>query len=60
MKFSDLIGDLTNTWLLWMKNNDIVRSSAYTIKERKKAAIECEELINKEYELVSRLDNFFQ
>ena len=60
MKFSGLIEDLTTTWLLWMKNNDIVKSSNYPVQERRKAAESCETLINKEYKIIDKLDKFFE
>lgn len=59
MKFSDIITELTEMWLLWMKNNAIVRDEKIPIKDRKIAAKECEKLIDKEYELTNMLDEFF-
>ena len=58
-KFSDLIGELVEVWLLWMKNNHIVNDRSETIINRKKAALECEKLINKEYQIVEMLDGYF-
>jgi hypothetical protein len=60
MKFSDIIGELTEMWLLWMKNNSIVRDENLSVVDRKNSAKECERLINREYELTSLLDNFFK
>jgi len=60
MKFSSLIEDLTTTWLLWMKNNDIVKNSNYPIQQRRIAAEYCETLINKEYKIIDKLDKFFE
>ena len=60
MKFSELISELTEMWLLWMKHNAIVRDESLPISERKQSASECEKLINREYELTEQLDNFFK
>lgn len=59
MKFSELIGELTKMWLLWMKHNAIVADESLSISERKKSSDECEILIDKEYELSEKLDSFF-
>lgn len=58
-KFSDLIGDLTEMWLLWMKHNTIVRDESISYSERRKSGEECEKLINLEYQITEELDNFF-
>ena len=58
-KFSDLIGDLTEMWLLWMKHNTIVRDESLPTKERRKSGEECEKLITLEYEITEQLDKFF-
>ena len=34
MKFSDLIGELTEMWLLWMKHNSIVRDETLSVEQR--------------------------
>lgn len=60
MKFSNLISELTEMWLLWMKHNAIVRDSSLPIDQRKISANECEKLINREYEITEKLDNFFK
>lgn len=60
MKFSELISELTEMWLLWMKHNSIVRDETLPIEDRKISAIECEKLINLEYEITEKLDNFFK
>ena len=60
MKFSDLIGELTEMWLLWMKHNSIVRDETLSVEKRKISAKECERLINREYEITEQLDNFFK
>lgn len=59
-KLSDLIGELVEMWLLWMKYNHIVNNKDASIKNRRTAAIECERLINKEYQIVEQLDGFFE
>ena len=59
MKFSEIISELTEMWLLWMKNNSIVRDETISITDRKLAAKECERLIDREYELTFLLDEFF-
>jgi len=59
MKFSDLIGELVEMWLSWMKYNHIVNDKEESIQDRKNAALECEKLINKEYQIVEQLDSYF-
>ena len=59
MKFSELIGELTEMWLLWMKHNAIVADENLPISQRKKSSDECERLIDKEYEIAEKLDGFF-
>jgi len=58
-KFSDLIGDLTEMWLLWMKHNTIVRDELIPTKDRRKSSEECEKLITCEYKIIEQLDKFF-
>lgn len=58
-KFSDLISELVEMWLLWMKYNSIVNDKKLNISDRKNAAIECEKLIKKEYDIVEQMDGFF-
>jgi hypothetical protein len=58
-KFSELIGELTEMWLLWMKHNAIVRDESVSTKERRKSSEECERLIDSEYQITEQLDRFF-
>lgn len=58
-KFSDLIGELTEMWLLWMKHNTIVRDESVSVSERRKSSEECERLIDLEYQITEQLDKFF-
>ena len=60
MKFSELVTNLTEMWLLWMKHNSIVRDETMTTIERKTSDEECEKLINLEYEITENLDSFFK
>lgn len=57
--FSSLINDLTEMWLLWMKFNKISHDISISIAERLQAGKECERLINLEYQITDKLDNFF-
>lgn len=59
-KFSDLIGELTEMWLLWMKYNTISHDKSISISERKLAVNECERLIDLEYKITEQLDKFFE
>jgi hypothetical protein len=59
-KFSDLIGELTEMWLLWMKYNTISHDKMLSVSERKKAVDECEKLIDLEYQITEQLDKFFE
>lgn len=58
-KFSDLITDLVEVWILWMKNNHAVNNKESCVLDRKNAALECEKLIKKEYQIVEQLDGYF-
>jgi hypothetical protein len=60
LKFSELIIELTEIWILWMKQNTISHDPLVSIELRRKAGEECEFLINTEYIIVSCLDNFFK
>ena len=59
-KFSELIIDLTETWLKWMPKNKLSHDSNVSYELRRKYAEECEELINQEYVIVDKLDKFFE
>lgn len=58
-KFSDLVSNLTEIWLLWMKNNNACKDENLPIKVRREAADTCEDLINKRDILVNSIDKFF-
>lgn len=58
-KFSYLIGELTEMWLLWMKHNSRTKDESLSFEERRKSVDMCEELINLEYEITNKIDNFF-
>lgn len=58
-KFSDLLTELTEVWILWMKFNTLCKNEDAPIKKRKEAAETCEELIDKRYVLIDQLDTFF-
>jgi hypothetical protein len=60
MKFSELIIELTETWLLWMKHNTISHDVNISNELRRKSAEECEILINREYLIVEQLDKTFE
>lgn len=58
--FSDLISELTETWLLWMKHHNKSVDESLSYKERRQNAEECERLINIEHQIVKELDDFFE
>jgi hypothetical protein len=58
-KFSSLVEQLAKVWWDWMKADTLCRDSTIEYGIRAKAAHECEELIRKEYELIERMDGFF-
>ena len=60
LKFSELITELTETWLLWMKHNTISHDTNISTKLCRKSGEECEILINREYVITEQLDNFFK
>ena len=59
MKFSELIIELTETWLKWMPKNKLSHDHSLSAKVRRKYAEECEILIDHEYQIVERIDKFF-
>ena len=59
IKFSDLIIELTEVWLMWMAKNKLSHDPAVSFKLRRAYARECEELIDHEYKVVEKLDRFF-
>ena len=59
-KFSELISDLVEMWMSWVKYNDITKSESISIKERSLACDKCEELIANEYLIVAQLDKYFE
>ena len=60
MKFSECVVELTENWILWMKNWNIVKNKNLSVLERKNAAMECERLIDREYVLTDIMDSFFK
>tara|TARA_Y100000310_G_C20570328_1_gene757669 strand:- start:187 stop:387 length:201 start_codon:yes stop_codon:yes gene_type:complete len=58
-KFSELIINLTEVWLHWVRNNSVCRDKTQSVSVRKKAADKCEYLIKREYQIVNDLDSFF-
>lgn len=59
-KFSELIIELTETWIVWMKQNKLSHDENLSNSERRKYAEESERLINREYEIVEEIDKFFE
>ena len=59
-KFSELIIELTETWLKWMPKNKLSHDPKISCELRRKYAEECEKLINYEYEIVEELDKYFE
>ena len=60
VKFSELIIELTETWLMWMKHNTISHDVNISNNLRRKSGEECEVLINREYLIVNQLDKIFE
>jgi len=58
-KFSSLVEELAGVWWNWMKSDTLCRDSSVSYGDRAIAARKCEELIRKEYELVGKMDGFF-
>jgi hypothetical protein len=59
-KFSELIIELTETWLKWMPKNKMSHSPDISYKLRREYTEECEKLINREYEIIEELDQYFE
>ena len=58
-KFSFLVEELARVWWDWMKFDTLCRDSIVSDEDRAIAARKCEELIGKEYEIVEKVDGFF-
>ena len=59
IKFSELVIELTETWLIWMHKNTIAQDISLSDSVRRKAGEECELLIDKEYDITEKIDKFF-
>ena len=59
VKFSQLVSELTEVWLLWMENNTKCRDESLSYEDRSCSVDRCEELVQKEYEIVEQMDSFF-
>lgn len=59
-KFSELVSELTIVWLKWMKNDEIAKDKNLPYSQRKQPAKKCEELIDREYEIISQINDFFE
>jgi len=58
-KFSSSVEELAKVWWDWMKSDTLCRDSTISYAVRATAAHKCEELIRKEYELIEKMDGFF-
>ena len=52
-KFSSLISDLVETWLLWVSNNDKCRDKSLSYSDRRQCVNNCENLIKKGVDFVN-------
>tara|TARA_B100001123_G_C15244041_1_gene1000193 strand:- start:1006 stop:1206 length:201 start_codon:yes stop_codon:yes gene_type:complete len=59
-KFSDCISELTEVWWNWMISDNYARDHLVDFSKRKKHAEKCEDLINEEYIILNKLNNFFE
>lgn len=46
-------------WIGWVRYNDVAKNESLAIKVRSEACDKCEDLIRREYEIVSQLDSYF-
>jgi hypothetical protein len=60
LKFSELIIELSEMWIIWMKSNFISRDISVSLELRRKSAERCESLRDEIYIVVEHLDNFFK
>jgi len=58
--FSDHITDLCVVWWEWMKSDSKARNNNKSYKLRRTHAEKCESLIQREYELINKLNIFFE
>jgi hypothetical protein len=60
MKFSQAICELSEVWILWCRNDLIARDENKSWKIRKEAAVECEKLIKRTYQLMDIMNEYFE
>lgn len=60
LKFSELIIELSEMWIIWMKSNFISHDLNASLELRRKSAEDCESLRDEIYIVVEHLDNFFK
>ena len=59
LKFSELIIELTEMWITWMKLSTISHDVNVSVDIRRKSAEETETLRDEIYIVIGYLDNFF-
>lgn len=60
LKISDSIAELVEVWMNWMNSNSLVNNTNLSLEVRRQSAVECEKLINREYELIADIDKVFE
>lgn len=58
-KISDLVTELTNLWLEWMKNHNISNNMSNTLSVRRSGGEKCEELQRRRQEILVELNEAF-
>ena len=54
---SNLISSLTETWIIWVREDFKLHNEELSIEERALSAEKCEEMIDKERDLLNQIDN---
>lgn len=58
-KISDLVTELTNLWLEWMKNHNISNNISNTLSLRRRSGEACETLQRRRQEILIELNQEF-
>jgi len=54
----DLIAKLVMLWFRWLENDKMVRDMTLNMSRRRRAAEECEKIVNEKYKVISLIDEY--
>lgn len=59
-KLSNLVNELTETWLSWVNHNNIAMDKSLPYHLRRQSVNACEKLIDREHALTEKIDDIFR